>query len=96
MASRAPGAAVVEVAPKTVDEVARIKAANLARMKEITARNAVIREKYNGNIARGADAPFDPVDFTPESARAELEASDGLESFSAPRFLSKDEVNSLI
>ena len=73
---------VKTTAPKTEDEVSRIKAANLARMKEITARNKVIRAQYNGNIARGADAPFDPEDFTPESARAELETADGLESFS--------------
>ena len=82
--------------PKTEDEVSRIKAANLARMKEITARNKVIRAQYNGNIARGADAPFDPEDFTPESARAELENADGLDSFSVPRFLSKDAVRALV
>lgn len=87
---------VKTTAPKTEDEVSRIKAANLARMKEITARNAIAREKYNGNIARNADAPFDPEDFTPESALAELEAADGLESFSAPRFLSKDAVRALV
>ena len=87
---------VKTTAPKTEDEVSRIKAANLARMKEITERNKVIRAQYNGNIARGADAPFDPEDFTPESARAELEAADGLESFSAPRFLSKDAVKALV
>ena len=81
---------------KTEDEVSRIKAANLARMKEITARNKVIRAQYNGNIARGADDPFDPEDFTPESARAELEAADVLDSFSAPRFLSKDAVKALV
>ena len=87
---------VKTTAPKTEDEVSRIKAANLARMKEITERNKVIRAQYNGNIARGADAPFDPEDFTPESARAELETADGLESFSAPRFLSKDAVKALV
>ena len=87
---------VKTTAPKTEDEVSRIKAANLARMKEISERNKVIRAQYNGNIARGADDPFDPEDFTPESARAELEAADGLESFSAPRFLSKDAVKALV
>ena len=87
---------VKTTAPKTEDEVSRIKAANLARMKEITARNKVIRAQYNGNIARGADAPFDPEDFTPESARAELENADGLDSFSVPRFLSKDAVKALV
>ena len=87
---------VKTTAPKTEDEVSRIKAANLARMKEITARNKVIRTQYNGNIARGADDPFDPEDFTPESARAELEAADVLDSFSAPRFLSKDAVKALV
>ena len=57
---------------------------------------SVIRAQYNGNIARGADAPFDPEDFTPESARAELENADGLDSFSVPRFLSKDAVKALV
>lgn len=87
---------IKESAPKTASDIEKIKAANLERMKEITARNKVIRTQYNGNIARGADDPFDPADFTEESARAELEAADGLESFSAPRFLNKDQVKALV
>ena len=66
---------VKTTAPKTEDEVSRIKAANLARMKEITARNKVIRAQYNGNIARGADDPFDPEDFTPDRKSTRLNSS---------------------
>lgn len=87
---------IKETAPKTASDIEQIKAANLKRMQEITARNKVIRNQYNGNIARDADAPFDPDDFTEASARAEIEAADELESFSSPRFLNKDQVKALV
>lgn len=87
---------IPEAAPKTETDIAKIKAANLARMKEITAKNKIVRSKYNGNIARDADKPFDSEDFTPEAARAELESDRDLDSFAAPRFLSKDMVKALV
>jgi hypothetical protein len=88
---------VATAAPKTDDDIAKIKAANLKRMKEITERNKVIRAQYNGNIARGADAPFDPLDFTPEGARAEVDQMyKDLDSFEMPKFLSKDQVKALV
>lgn len=88
---------VATAAPKTDDDIAKIKAANLKRMKEITERNKVIRTQYNGNIARGADAPFDPLDFTPEGARAEVDQMyKDLDSFEMPKFLSKDQVKALV
>jgi len=88
---------VSTAAPKTDDDIAKIKAANLKRMKEITERNKVIRAQYNGNIARGADAPFDPLDFTPEGARAEVDQMyKDLDSFEMPKFLSKDQVKALV
>ena len=87
---------VKSTAPKTASDIEKIKAANLKRMQEITARNKVVRDKFNGNISRDADRPFDPDDFTEASARAEIEAADGLESFSSPRFLNKDQVKALV
>lgn len=95
--NRFAGKVKTESAPKTEDELAKIKAANLKRMKEITERNKVTRSQYNGNIARGADDPFDPEDFTPEGARAEVDAMiNEMDGFKAPRFLSKDQVKALV
>jgi hypothetical protein len=95
--NRFTGKIKADAKPKTEDEVAKIKAANLKRMQEITARNKVIRSQYNGNIARGADDPIDPLDFTPEGARMEVDTMiNEIDSFQSPRFLSKDEVKSLV
>ena len=78
---------------KSPDEIERIRAANLAKMKEITERNKLAREKYGPKgISQNADAPFDPMDFTPESARAELE----LDSFSSPEKLTVSQAKTLI
>lgn len=78
---------------KSPDEIERIRAANLAKMKEITERNKLAREKYGPKgISQNADAPFDPMDFTPESARAELE----LDSFSSPEKLTMAQAKVLI
>jgi hypothetical protein len=87
----------VTAEPKSDADIEKIKAANLKRMQEITARNKVIRSQYNGNIARGADDPFDPLDFTPEGARAEVDTIiNEMDGFKAPRFLSKDQVKALV
>ena len=42
--------------PKTEDEVSRIKAANLARMKEITARNAIDRKSTRLNSSHVSES----------------------------------------
>jgi hypothetical protein len=95
--NRFTGKVKAESKTKTDDDLAKIKAANLKRMKEITERNKVIRAQYNGNIARGADAPFEPLDFTPEGARAEVDQMyKDLDSFEMPKFLSKDQVKALV
>jgi len=91
--NRFTGKVKTETKPKDADELAKIKAANLKRMQEITERNKVIRAQYNGNIARGADDPFDPLDFTPEGARAEVAA---MLAEDEPRFLTKDQVKALV
>jgi hypothetical protein len=70
-------------------ELAKIKAANLARLKAASSR------KVYANVAR----PEGPgvVDFDADSARAEVSGLiDSLESFQAPKFLSKAQVKALV
>ena len=70
-------------------EVAKIKAANLARLKAVSSR------KVYANVAR----PEGPgvADFDSDSARAEVSGLiDSLESFQAPKFLSKAQVKALV
>lgn len=73
-----------KVTDKTVEELADIRAKNLARLK------AVGRKYAKGQVAaaRFSDEPFD------DSAVANLEAE--LDSFKAPAFLTKDEVKYLV
>jgi len=73
-----------KVTDKTVEELADIKAKNLARLK------AVGKKYMKGQYAepRVSDEPFD------ESAVPTLEAE--LDSFKAPAFLSKDDVKALV
>ena len=74
---------------KSPAEVARIKAANLARLKEVSAK----QKKYN-QIAR-PDGPG--VDgFDADVARAEVDEMLEDNSFTAPRFLSKDALKAMI
>lgn len=74
---------------KSPEEIDRIKAANLARLKEVSAK----QKKYN-QIAR-PDGPG--VDgFDADVARAEVDEMLEDNSFTAPRFLSKDQVKALV
>lgn len=71
-------------------EVAKIKAANLARLKAVSAKT----KQYN-QVAR----PEGPgvADFDSDSARSEVSGLiDSLESFQAPKFLSKAQVKALV
>jgi len=81
-----------EVSAKSLlpeSEVAKIKAANLARMKEVSAK----RKVYT-NVARPEG---DGVDgFDADVARAEVETILADESFTAPRFLNKAELKTLV
>ena len=71
-------------------EVARIKAANLARLKAVSAR------KDYKNVARPSTSTGVP-DFEPNAARAEVdELQSELASFAAPKFLNKDQLKALI
>lgn len=73
-----------KVTDKTVEELEDIKAKNLARLKAVGAKY----RKGQVAVPRVSDEPFD------ESAVPSLEAE--LDSFKAPAFLSKDQVNALV
>jgi len=78
---------------KSPDEIAKIKAANLERMRAVTAKT----KKYN-QVARpeGAGVP----NFDPAQARAEVDSIlagvDELPSFRNPESLTADEVRALV
>jgi hypothetical protein len=73
-----------KVTDKTVEELADIKAKNLARLKAVGAKY----QKGKSAEARYSDEPFD------SSAVPNLENE--LDSFKAPAFLTKDQVNALV
>ena len=60
------------VETKTPDEIERIRAANLAKMKEITAKHRKTREYLPGQVAREEDPGVE--DFDPNLAKAEVDA----------------------
>jgi len=71
-------------------EVAKIKAANLKRMKEVSAK----RKVYT-NVAR-PEGPGVP-DFDADEAREYVDSVlDTVDNFKAPRFLSKDELKAVL
>ena len=85
--------ATKEVSAKSLlpdSELAKIKQANLARLKAVSTKT----KQYN-QVAR----PEGPgvADFDADEARAEVAGMiDSLESFKAPRFLSKADVKALV
>ena len=81
--------------PKLVepDNIAEIRAANLARLEAVTKRHK--KTKVYTNVA----APEGPgvENFDPEEARAEVRGMiESLDSWKAPRHLSADEVKALV
>jgi len=82
-----------EVAAKTLlpdSEVAKIKAANLARMKAVS-----VKTKVYTNVARPEGPGVE--DFDSDEARAEVSnIVNDLDSFKAPRFLSKSDLKAMI
>jgi len=82
-----------EVAAKTLlpdSEVAKIKAANLARMKAVSSKT-----KVYANVARPEGPGVE--DFDADEARAEVSnIVNDLDSFKAPRFLSKAQLKAMI
>ena len=83
----------IKTAPAPVKsdaEIAKIKAANLARLKAVSAKT----KKYT-SVAK-SDGPG-VKDFDADEARAEVEEFKAeLDSFKAPRFLKLDEVKALV
>ena len=81
-----------EVAAKTLlpaSELAKIKEANLARMKAVSSR------KVYANVARPEGPGVE--DFDADEARAEVSnIVNDLDSFKAPRFLSKSDLKAMI
>jgi hypothetical protein len=71
------------------DNLAEIKAKNLARMKEVSAKT----KKYN-QVARSEGRGV--KDYDADEARAEVASLLADDSFKAPKFLSKDEVKALV
>jgi hypothetical protein len=69
-------------------EVAKIKQANLARMKEVSAK----QKKYN-QVARPEGAGV--ADFDADVARAEV-ATMLEDDFAAPKFLSKAQLKAMV
>jgi len=69
-------------------EIAKIKAANLARLKAVSSR------KVYTNVARPEGPGVDGFDA--DTARAEVETLMADDSFVAPRFLSKAQVKALV
>lgn len=80
--------AKAKFASKSPDEIAKIKEANLARLKEVSAK----QKKYN-QIARPEGDGV--ADFDADVARAEV-ATMLEEDFVAPKFLSKAQVKALV
>ena len=81
---------IVKTPAKSDEEIAKIKAANLARLKAVSAKT----KKYT-SVAK-SDGPG-VKDFDADEARAEVEAyKEELDSFKAPRFLKLDEVKALV
>ena len=82
-----------EVAAKTLlpsTELAKIKEANLARMKAVSAKT-----KIYTNVARPEGPGVE--DFDADEARAEVSnIVNDLDSFKAPRFLSKAQLKAMI
>lgn len=60
------------VETKTPDEIERIRAANLAKMKEITAKHRKNRDYLPGQVAREEGPGVE--DFDPQLAKAEVDA----------------------
>ena len=78
-----------KVPAKSDTELAKIKAANLARMKEVSAK----QKKYS-QVARPEGSGV--KDFDAKKARAEVDNLLADESFKAPKFLSKEQVKALV
>jgi hypothetical protein len=81
--------------PKSDSDIAKIKAANLKRMQEVTAKMKA-RGLSPGQYANPENVGV-PEGWTADGARAEVDQSyRELDSFAMPKFLTKDQVKSLV
>jgi len=85
-----------EDSTKSAEDLDKIKAANLKRMKEVSARLNGKKTYLPGQVAAPAEHET-PVGWTAEGARAEVaQIYKDLESFDTPKFLTKDAVKALV
>ena len=81
--------------PKSDSDIAKIKAANLKRMQEVAAKMKA-RGLSPGQYANPENVGL-PDGWTADGARAEVDQSyRELDSFAMPKFLTKDQVKSLV
>lgn len=81
--------------PKSEDELAKIKAANLKRMQEVTAK--MKKQGYLPGQYAIPETVGVPEGWTAEAARAEVDQMyKELDSFEMPKFLTKDQVKNLV
>lgn len=86
---------VVNAKPKNPDDLAKIKAANLKRMQDVTAKMKKLGLQP-GQYANPENVGV-PEGWTAEGARAEVDQMyKELDSFEMPKFLSKDQVKALV
>jgi len=85
-----------EPSAKSAEDIDAIKAANLKRMKDVSARLNGKKTYLPGQVAGPAEHET-PADWTAEGARAEVDQMyKELESFDTPKFLTKDAVKALV
>jgi hypothetical protein len=93
--NRFTGKVKAQAEPKSEDEIAKMKAANLKRMQQVTAKM-----KAKGYLPGQYAVPETvgvPDGWTAEDARAEVDQTyKELDSFAMPKFLTKDQVKSLV
>lgn len=93
--NRFTGKIKTQVAPKSEDDIAKMKAANLKRMQQVTDKMKA-KGLQPGQYAN-PDSVGVPDGWTEDGARAEVDqAYKELDSFAMPKFLTKDQVKSLV
>lgn len=79
-----------DITPKSQDEIDRIKAANLARLKTMSAKYAP--GKVSASAGRQADPDFDESKAQDEVTNIVLE----LDEYEAPAFLRRDQLKTMV
>jgi hypothetical protein len=85
-----------EDSARSAEDLSAIKAANLKRMKEVSARLNNKKTYLPGQMAAPAEHET-PAGWTAEGARAEVaEMYKDIESFEMPKFLTKDALKAMV